>query len=77
MQSPRKFAAVRIPLHGKGSALDKLAHWAEMATLNPQGFRTLSEKKNRRRAKHQSAKRVGTNGRFLTHAEKLNLQIAA
>lgn len=42
---------MRLPLHGKGSALDKLSLWAEMAAMNPQGFRTSSEKKNRRRQK--------------------------
>jgi hypothetical protein len=71
------YAPLKIPLHGKGTALAKLALWADMATLNPKGFRTMSEKKNRRRAKVQSPKSISVYGRLLSHAEKLNQEIAA
>lgn len=42
---------VRIPLHGKATPIERLALYAEMATMNPKGFRTASEKKNRKRIK--------------------------
>lgn len=59
----RKFAPVHIPLHGKGTALDRLSLHADMAALNPKGFRTASEKKNRKRIK--------------TRVEKLAMQVSA
>jgi len=47
---------LKIPLHlpqqaTKEDALDRLSHLANMSSLNPKGFRTASEKRNRRRIK--------------------------
>ena len=67
----------KIPLHGKGGPLDTMALWADMASLNPKGFRDLSEKKSRRRSKRANPQKVGLNGRFLSHPEQLNLQLKA
>ena len=53
---------LRIPLHGKGTAIDRLSLLADMASLNPKGFRAASEKKNRKRVP--------------TYAEKLAKEVA-
>ena len=46
----------KIPLHlprevTKDDAMERLLLHADMASLNPEGFRTASEKKNRKRTK--------------------------
>jgi len=74
MLQRRKFAPVHIPLHGKGDALTKIALWAEMAAMNPSGFRELSTKKNRRRT---PTKKIGSNGRFLSRPEQLAKELPA
>lgn len=51
-----QFAPVKIPLHGKGDAMARLCLHADMASLNPKGFRTASEKKNRKRIKTRAEK---------------------
>lgn len=62
----------RIPLHGDPNPMTKLIHWASMATLNPAGFRTSSEKKDRgTRLKSPNRNRKHPRGRFLTRVEKL------
>lgn len=71
------YAPHKIPLHGKGDALTKLAHWANMASLNPKGFRTASEKKDRHRIKTHDRKCKHPRGRFLTRVEKLANEIPA
>ncbi|MDB2578944.1 hypothetical protein N9Y00_07900 [Tateyamaria sp.] len=64
----------KIPLHGNPDLLEKMSLWADMASLNPQGFRELSTKKNRRRPQAANSQKVGLNGRFLSRPEQLNLQ---
>jgi hypothetical protein len=62
----------RIPLHGDPNPMTKMIHWASMATLNPNGFRTSSEKKNRgARLGSPNRKLKHPRGRFLTRVEKL------
>jgi len=67
----------KVPLHGNPDPLEKMSLFADMASLNPQGFRELSTKKNRRRPKAANPKKIGLNGRFLSRPEQLNLQLAA
>ncbi|MCG7628953.1 hypothetical protein MHM88_14170 [Epibacterium sp. MM17-32] len=67
----------KIPLHGKGGPLEAMSLWADMAALNPKGFRDLSVKKNRARGKSANPKKIGLNGRFLSRPEQLNLQLKA
>lgn len=67
---------LKIPLHGKGNAVDKLGLWADMSTLNPKGFRELSDKRNRRRSKKDNPKKIGLNGRFLSRPEQLALELS-
>lgn len=67
----------KIPLHGEGDAVDKLSHWANMAALNPKGFRTASEKKDRPRLGSPNRKRKHPRTRFLTRVEKLSLEASA
>lgn len=67
----------KIPLHGKGTALDRLSLHADMAALNPKGFRTASEKKDRPRIAKKNRKRKHPRVRFLTRAEKLSMQVPA
>lgn len=55
------YGSVKIPLHlsqnvTKGDAMDRLVHYSEMASMNPKGFRTSSEKKNRKRVKTRAEK---------------------
>ena len=71
MQLPRKFAPVRIPLHDKGTPLDRISLHADMASLNPKGFRTASEKRDRHRITKHDRKRKHPRGRFKTRVEKL------
>jgi hypothetical protein len=55
------YGSVNIPLHlgqnpTTGDAMDRLVLTSEMATMNPPGFRTASEKKNRKRIKTRAEK---------------------
>lgn len=52
---------LKLPLHmpqrpTPGDAMDRLSHLANMSSLNPKGFRTASEKKNRKRTKTRAEK---------------------
>lgn len=67
----------KLPLHGNPNVLEKMSLWADMASLNPKGFRDLSTKKNRRRSKSADPKKVGVNGRFLSRPEQLALDLPA
>ena len=58
------YAPLKIPLHlprqvTEADALDRLSLHANMASLNPKGFRTASNKKNRKRGKTRVEK-LGT-----------------
>lgn len=63
----------KIPLHGNQDVQEKISLWLDMASLRPQGFRTLSDKKNRSRPKNADPAKIGSNGRFLSHPEQLAL----
>lgn len=67
----------KIPLHGNPDPLEKLSLWADMSSLNPKGFRELSDRKNRRRRKSDNPKKLRLNGRFLSRPEQLALELSA
>jgi len=66
---------LRLPLHGNGTPLTKLFLWVNMAALNPEGFREVSNKKNRHFVTQKDRSKGRHRGRFRIYAEKLALEL--
>lgn len=68
---------LKLPLHGAKDPLSKITLWVTMASINPKGFRNLSDKKNRRRSKSANPRKIALNGRFLSRPEQYALEMKA